>query len=434
MSELKILIVDDSLFFREVLARGLTSNLAGDIEIEKAGDPFEARDKILSFDPDVMILDVEMPKMNGIEFLRRLIVQYALPTVVLSSRPAYRSLALEVGAFSFVEKPSTTLGSGEFMKMVANEVRKAKDNAEQLIKEMQKKAAATDVNRPTPVVPPVPMEPAVTPQSVVQSAKKLESSSIVYAPISSQDGSSHTSGSPVIVRSNLNKVMANMKIMAEAVRDIKKQNGRPEPVPITMDQVRIPVPPKRVELIAIGASTGGTEALAEILRAMRKPLPPIVIVQHIPPMFSRMFSQRLNNECEINVKEAENNDRLEPNWVYVAPGDRQMRVRNVGGIFSLDVNPGPKYGGHCPSVDVLFESVADQVGDRAMGVILTGMGEDGAKMMLKMRQAGCVTIGQDEASAVVYGMPRVAFEIGAVMQQVPLHGMAQVITAVANHY
>ncbi len=433
MSELKILIVDDSLFFREVLARGLTSNISEKVYIEKAGDPFEARDKILSFDPDVMILDVEMPKMNGIEFLRRLIVQYALPTVVLSSRPAYKKLALEVGAFSFIEKPSTTIGSGDFLREVAGEALKAKANADKLVKEMEQKAAKLESEKPAPVEPPpLPSAPPVTPQSVVRPAKRLENSTVVYGPLSTQNQPETVEGNHVLVKSNLSKVVANMKIMAEAVRDIKKQSGRPEPVPVTMDQVKIPVPPKRVELIAIGASTGGTEALSDILRALHKPMPPIVIVQHIPAMFSRLFSQRLNNECEVNVKEAENNDRLQDNCVYVAPGGKQMRVRNTGGIFTLDVNPGPQYGGHCPSVDVLFESVADNIGDRAMGVILTGMGEDGAKMMLKMRQAGCVTLGQDEVSAVVYGMPRVAYEIGAVMQQVPLSGMAHVITAVAG--
>lgn len=200
-----------------------------------------------------------------------------------------------------------------------------------------------------------------------------------------------------------------------------------------LSSLKTPVPPRKVELIAIGASTGGTEALSKILRDLKPPLPPIVIVQHIPPMFSKMFSDRLNNECVINVKEAEDGDRLEPNSAYVAPGNRQMRVKNVGGLMSLDVNPGPKYGGHCPAVNVLFKSVAENVGDRAMGVILTGMGEDGAEYMVKMREAGCVTLGQDEASSVVYGMPRVAFEKGAVMQQVPLNGMAMMITAVANY-
>ena len=143
MSDLKILIVDDSLFFREALARGLASNISGTIEVEKAENPFEARDKILSFDPDVMILDVEMPKMNGIEFLRRLIVQYALPTVVLSSRPAYKNLALEAGAFSFIEKPSMTLGSGDFMKKVAEEVCRAKAHGDKFIAESQEVASTS---------------------------------------------------------------------------------------------------------------------------------------------------------------------------------------------------------------------------------------------------------------------------------------------------
>ncbi|MCR5176057.1 MAG: chemotaxis-specific protein-glutamate methyltransferase CheB [Anaerovibrio sp.] len=399
MSVLKILIVDDSLFFREALAGGLSENITDTVLIERAGNPFEARDKILSFDPDVMVLDVEMPKMNGIEFLRRLIVQYALPTVVLSSRPAYKSLAMEAGAFSFVEKPSTTLGSGEFMRQVAREVCAAKAHGDSLIQEINSNA-------------PVHKETAMT-DSSTESDK-----------ISSQQ----------IIKNNLDKVVADMKIMAEAARLIKTQSGRREAVSIPLDQIRTPVPPKRVELIAIGASTGGTEALSGILKELTLPLPPIVIVQHIPPMFSKLFSERLHRECDINVKEAEDNDYLELNWVYVAPGNKQMRVKNVGGRMMLDVNPGPKYGGHCPSVDVLFESVADNIGDRAMGVILTGMGEDGAKMMLKMRQAGCVTLGQDEATAVVYGMPRVAYEMGGVVQQVPLHGMAKMITAVARYH
>ena len=416
MSDLKILIVDDSLFFREALARGLSSNISSKTVIEKAGDPFEARDKILSFDPDVMILDVEMPRMNGIEFLRRLIVQYHLPTVVLSSRPAYKKLAMEVGAAAFLEKPSTTLGSWDFMKMVANEVVKAKLNSDRLVQGSQSQTPA-----PSPVS--APSASATSTAGIASRRSTIPMRPGVEAP----------KGNQAIVNNNMNKVVANVKVMSTMVRDIKKQSGRPEPVPITMDRVKIPVPPRKVELIAIGASTGGTEAVSEVLKALRRPMPPIVIVQHIPPMFSRLFAERLNNECDINVKEAENGDQLEPNWAYVAPGSKQMRVKNIGGVFTLDVNPGPKYGGHCPSVNVLFESVADNVGNRAMGVILTGMGEDGAKMMLKMRKAGCVTIGQDEASAVVYGMPRVAFELGAVMQQVPLHGIASVITAVVRH-
>ncbi|MBQ5821908.1 MAG: chemotaxis protein CheB, partial [Selenomonadaceae bacterium] len=158
-----------------------------------------------------------------------------------------------------------------------------------------------------------------------------------------------------------------------------------------------------------------------------------VIVQHIPPMFSKLFADRLNNECHISVKEAENGDRLENNWAYVAPGDKQMMVKRLGDMMQLDVNHGPKVNGHCPSVDVLFNSVAERIGDRAMGVILTGMGEDGARGLLKMREAGSVTLGQDEASCVVYGMPRAAYEKGAVLQQLPLSGMASMITNVARY-
>ena len=188
----------------------------------------------------------------------------------------------------------------------------------------------------------------------------------------------------------------------------------------------------KIDLIAIGASTGGTEALAKVLKELVPPLPPIVIVQHIPPMFSKLFADRLHNECHISVKEAQNGDKLEPNWAYVAPGDKQMKVKNFGGNMQLDVNHGPKVNGHCPSVDVLFDSVADQIGNNALGVILTGMGADGANGLLKMRQQGAATIGQDEASCVVYGMPRAAYEKGAVERQLPLSGIASMITTVAH--
>ncbi|WP_407397586.1 chemotaxis-specific protein-glutamate methyltransferase CheB [Anaerovibrio sp.] len=409
MSDLKILIVDDSLFFREALARGLASNISGTVEVDKAENPFDARDKILSFDPDVMILDVEMPKMNGIEFLRRLIVQYALPTVVLSSRPAYKNLALEAGAFSFIEKPSMTLGSGDFMKKVAEEVCRAKAHGDKLIAESQE------------VIPsaPEPLKPPAQPADVAPPPKPQPVS--LFKNYGSHDQ----------VSQHLSRVVSNMNAMKAIAQQMK--SDKPEPQSIPLSSLKAPVPPRKVELIAIGASTGGTEALSKILRDLKPPLPPIVIVQHIPPMFSKLFSDRLDKECVIHVKEAEDGDKLESNSAYVAPGNKQMRVKSVGGLMSLDVNPGPKYGGHCPAVNVLFKSVAENVGDRAMGVILTGMGEDGAEYMVKMREAGCVTLGQDEASSVVYGMPRVAFEKGAVMQQVPLNGMAMMITAVANY-
>lgn len=389
MGAIKVLIVDDSMFFREVLARGLVSSLPAGSQVERASNPFEARDLILSFDPDVMVLDVEMPKMNGIEFLRRLIVQYALPTVVLSSRPAYKKLAMEAGAYTFLEKPSTTLGSGNFVKQVAAEIRLAKEKNELAIKQQ---AAHGTLER-------------------------------------AADSSSSSANT---VSADMSRVLSDMKKMSEAAKQMRKQSGYQAPRAINPASIKIPKIYKKIRLIAIGASTGGTEALATVLKELRPPLPPIVIVQHIPPMFSKLFATRLDGECQVRVKEAEDGDKLEPGWVYVAPGDKQMRVKNSGGIMSLDVKSGPKVSGHCPSVDVLFESVANQIGDTALGVIMTGMGEDGARSLLKMRQAGAFTLGQDEASCVVYGMPRAAYEMGAVSQQIPLLSIASTITSIAR--
>ena len=187
----------------------------------------------------------------------------------------------------------------------------------------------------------------------------------------------------------------------------------------------------RISLIALGASTGGTEALARVVKNLVPPLPPIVIVQHIPPGFSRLFAQRLDRESMLSAKEAADGDRLLDNHVYVAPGDQHLRVRAAGGFFAACAR-GPKVNGHCPSVDVLFESVAKTVGSRALGVIFTGMGADGAEGLRRMREAGAQTLGQDEKTCVVYGMPRAAYELGAVERQLPLDAIAGAILAAAH--
>lgn len=395
MEAVKVLIVDDSMFFRGVLARGLKNRLPAGSDVEKVGDAFAARDKILTFAPDVIILDVEMPNMNGIEFLRRILVQHNLPIIVSSSRPAYKSLALETGAFAFLVKPPSTLGSSGYMDDMVQEIGRAlKHGGKRSGKAEAAGAAGQD------------------------------------AAWTDRDGGQTDMNGlyKEATHSNINRIM-------QTVRQISPVRGenKEAPAPVSFGRIQVPVPVRPVQLIAIGASTGGTEALSAILKALRPPLPPIVIVQHIPPMFSKLFSDRLHHECQVSVKEAENGDRLEESWVYVAPGDKQMMVKRMGDVMHLDVNYGPKVNGHCPSVDVLFNSVAERVGDRAMGVILTGMGEDGARGLLKMREAGSVTLGQDEASCVVYGMPRAAYEKGAVVQQVPLSGMAGMITDVARH-
>ncbi len=173
-------------------------------------------------------------------------------------------------------------------------------------------------------------------------------------------------------------------------------------------------------MIAIGASTGGTEALSTILMELKPPLPGIVIVQHIPAMFSRLFSERMNAECVLTVKEAATGDIVEPNHVYIAPGGKHMSIIRQGTKYMLECKPGPPVHSVCPAVDVLFDSVAEVAGRRALGIILTGIGRDGAAGLLKMRQQGSPTIGQDAASCTVYGMPKAAFELGAVEQQRPM--------------
>lgn len=524
---MKVLLVDDSLFFREVMARLLSKRLPSGSIIEKAGEPFEARNKIMTFDPDVMLLDVEMPNMNGIEFLRRLIVQYNLPTVVSSSRGAYRKLALEAGAYAFVEKPTTAIGNSGYADAVAAELKLAYEHGQRLIaqenatheekqlaqvEELVRRADAEaakkqvryqiieegiaashrsfypedesigffvkprgEAKEPTKpntasYKPSAPVRPATSYQSVGTTPPRTatpayqpvggstaRTATPSYQPVggaqnattsrntftnTSTGTNSNTAKMPgmfnstkqpevksysSVITENMNRIMENMKSMSS--RGEKREKAQSIP----LSQIKVPVPSRTVQLIAIGASTGGTEALSAILKELVPPLPPIVIVQHIPPMFSRLFAERLNAECKVAVKEAANGDRLEPNSVYIAPGDKQMRVTGMADAMQLDVNPGERVNGHCPSVDVLFNSVADRIGDKAMGVILTGMGEDGARGLVRMREQGSVTLGQDEASCVVYGMPRAAFEKGGVVQQVPLSGMATLITNVARY-
>lgn len=320
---IKVLIVDDSLVFREILARGIASDPSIRV-VSKAIDPFDARDKILEFQPDVMICDVQMPKMNGIEFLRKLLPQYPLPVIVVSAISDAVFDALNAGAVDFVAKPD------------------------------------------------------------VQSPKSVEGF--------------------------INDIIAKVKIAANAK---VSQTGSLQGANAFSDTFI----DTDIRVIAIGASTGGTEAIFSILKQLPKILPGIVIVQHIPPVFSRMFAERLNNSMPLEVKEAENGDVIEPGKVLIAPGDQHMRIKKLGAIYKVECFTGEKVTGHCPSVDVLFESVAKEAGDKAMGIILTGMGYDGAKGLLAMRRKGARTIGQDEKTSVVYGMPKVAFDIGAVEKQ-----------------
>jgi len=333
------LVVDDSMVFREVLARGISSDLGIDV-VATAGDPFEARDKILQYRPDVMTCDVEMPKMNGIEFIRRLLPQYPLPVIVVSSVSSAVFDAMNVGAVDFVVKP------------------------------------------------------------YVQSPNSVENF--------------------------LEEMIAKIKIAANA----KVLRGKTEELLPQIQQSQNLTPLHNI--IAFGSSTGGTEALYKIFKALPANIPGMVVVQHIPPVFSRMFAERLNANTALRVKEAQTGDRVEQGQVLIAPGDRHMKVKKSGDGYFVECFAGNKVNGHCPSVDILFESVAKEAGKKAIGVILTGMGYDGAKGLLAMRQAGAKTLGQDENSSVVYGMPKVAYNIGAVEKQLPLERIAENLYALLS--
>lgn len=332
-----MLIVDDSATARAVLSEILESEPTIHV-VGTAADAYIARDKIVELRPDVICLDVEMPRMDGITFLKRLMHYMPIPVVMVSSLTqagAKTTLdALEAGAVDFVPKPHSHIYDGK------------EEMRDELISKI-KIAAKVHVK-----------------QHVLRSLQQ-----------------------------------ANTTSLAETTHKI----------------------------LAIGASTGGTEALKDLLMALPRNGPGTIVVQHMPANFTGPFAERLNGICTMEVREARNGDSITPGVVLIAPGDYHMVVRRSGARYYVEIGSGEKVSGHKPSVDVLFHSVAKIAGANAIGVLLTGMGADGAKGLLAMRHAGAKTIGQDEASCVVYGMPKVAYELGAVEKQLPLHKIANAI-------
>jgi two-component system chemotaxis response regulator CheB len=337
--KIKVLVVDDSLLFRETIAKKLAEDPALEV-VGTAPDAYRARDLIEQTEPDVMTLDVEMPKMNGIEFLRKLMPQYPLPVVVVSAISKNVFDALDAGAVDFVSKPDSSQGR----------------SFEALITEL-----------------------------------------IIKVKIASTAKVGHWK-----------------KADAFATPQLPRTGGN------------------QYSIVAIGASTGGTEAIAAILRVLPKNMPGIVIVQHMPPVFTRFYAERLNNNCLLEVCEASDGDTVMPGRVLVAPGDFQMELKKAGNRFTVKCFRGEKVNGHCPSVDVLFHSVASINARNSIGVILTGMGADGAKGLLAMRRGGALTIGQNEESSVVYGMPKVACDLGAVEYQSPLNKIPQLLCSLTE--
>ena len=330
---IRVLVVDDSAVVRRMFVEGLSRE--PDIEVVgTAPDPYVARDKIIQLEPDVITLDVEMPRMDGITFLKKLMKHKPVPVIIVSSLTRKGSAlaveAMESGAVEVVAKPNSAYSIGEMSVQLADKIRAASR-----IRVMQKTSAGSAV-RPS------------------------------------------------------------LAALAETTNKI----------------------------IAIGASTGGTEALKTVLTAFPPNAPGTVVVQHMPANFTTAFANRLNDLCRIRVKEAASGDSVTPGTCLIAPGNYHMLLRRSGARYYVDVKTGPLVCHQRPAADVLFKSVAKAAGANALGVILTGMGNDGAKGMVEMKAAGAMNIAQDEASCVVFGMPKEAIKTGAVDKVVPLDDVA----------
>lgn len=336
MKKIRVLVVDDSALIRGVLTELLSQDPGIEV-IGTAPDPFIARQKIKELDPDVLTLDVEMPKMDGLTFLEKLMAGHPMPVVMVSSLTQAGCettlKAMELGAVDFATKPTLDIRHG------------MEEQAQDLIHKV--KAAA---------------------QATVRSRKPTH-------------GNSGEARTP----------MTSLAMLK------------------TTDTI-----------IAIGASTGGTEALRDILEVLPPNTPPIIITQHMPERFTKHFAERLDHICQIRVKEAKDGDTVLPGQALIAPGSFHMELRRSGAKYQVVINQNPPVNRHRPSVDVMFRSVAQFAGKNSLGVILTGMGNDGAAGMFEMKQAGAYTLAQDEDSCVVFGMPKEAIKAGGVDKILPL--------------
>lgn len=350
---IRVLIVDDSPSVRAVF-KTLLSPDPGIEVIGAAPDPYAAADHMRDRLPDVMLLDLELPKMDGLTFLAKVMAQRPVPVVICSSHTEAGSRsamkALEMGAVEVIGKPrmATAAERQEAQAMICHAIRAAAQTGRRHRKQAMPK--------------------------------------------------------PLIVEA---------KLSADAVL--------PPARPGT------PRPPRTPPIVAIGASTGGTEALAEVLRGLPPDAPPVVIVQHMPEKFTAAFAQRLDGLCRVRVTEAAHGDRLLQGQVLIAPGDHHMLLRRSGADYRVEIIKGPHVSRHRPSVDVLFRSAAQAAGPNALGILLTGMGDDGARGLLEMREAGAQTAAQDEASSIVFGMPAEALRLGATERALPLSRMAEEI-------
>ena len=337
---IRVMVVDDSAIVRKVFSEELARDPEIDV-VATAPDPYVARDKIVQLSPDVLTLDVEMPRMDGLSFLRKLMKYHPMPVIVVSSlTPQGGDMAmeaLEIGAAEVMCKPGEAYTVGEMSRDLISKIK-----------------------------------------------------AVAYMKLPNR--SAEAASSPPPVRTALTRTT--------------------------------------LKIVAIGASTGGTEALKEVLVRYPANAPATVVVQHMPEQFTRAFAERLNGLCAVEVREAQSGDTLRAGLVLIAPGNKHMVLERSGAVYAVLVKDGPRVHHQRPAVDVLFRSVARHAGRNAIGVILTGMGADGADGLLEMRQAGAHTIAQDEATCVVYGMPKEAVQAGAVERVAPIKAVTDEILAV----
>ena len=351
--KIRVLIVDDSAVVRETLREILSSDPRIEV-MATASDPFVAMERMRDQAPDVITLDIEMPRMDGLTFLRRIMSEHPIPVVICSSLAAEGAettlRALEFGAVDIITKPR--VGCRQFL-----------EESRQVLCDAVRAAAISRLPRLATARPEV--APKLTADAVLSKATH---------------------------------------VLTETTE----------------------------KLVVIGASTGGTEALRAVLEALPADSPGIVIVQHMPENFTRAFAARLDSLCRISVKEAENNDTVFSGRALIAPGNHHLLLKRSGARYYVEVKEGPLVCRHRPSVDVLFRSAARYAGKNALGIIMTGMGDDGARGLLEMKEAGAATVAQDERTCIVFGMPQVAIKMGAVDRILPLDGLAGTVSGFAH--
>ncbi|MBR2214211.1 MAG: response regulator [Selenomonadaceae bacterium] len=431
MKATRILVIDNSIFFRDELADKLQEYLPTGSLVERASDPVTAKDKLATAQPEVVIMNFSMANhpFEGKRFLAYL--GELKPVIVFSNQAEWRNVALQNGAVDFIQKPLEP--ANVFYRTFALRIELAAT-------QYARRGETTKQVRPNTTIPrsrwqevsqsivDKPLPTASTLNTVTAAASIARSAALrqSLAPADENKGRFVSPHRDLHATPMLHAVSVSHNITGGTPRPTATPEVADAPVSVKVSAA------KPIDLIAIGSSTGGTEALSTIMKKLTAPLPPIVIVQHIPALFAKLFAQRLDGECALQVKEGEDGEMVRPNTVYIAPGGKHMTVSREAGGIKISCAPGPKVHSCCPSVDVLFDSVAKNIGASALGVILTGMGKDGAEKLLAMRRQGSPTIGQDKESSVVYGMPRAAFEIGAVEQQFPLTQIADAITAIAR--